>query len=179
LVFGNTLIEEHISGIPGDDFITYHLDKCTLKDKREIAKEFVKFNERCFVGLLGDMRSYNYAMVLTNDFDRIQYRMRTIDFYQQSYEGIIKVYRPQFLKENNVFVTLVAEVLEQLFIEQYKREERSLLAKRAKSAAGRLKRLMNCMKNDEVSQSAKILELKTAFLELTREVKFKKSKKQG
>jgi hypothetical protein len=38
---------------------------------------------------------------------------------------------------------------------------------------------MNCVKNDEVSQPAKILELKTAFLELTGDVKFKKSKNRG
>ena len=99
LVHGNTLIEEHISGIPGDDFIENNLDLCSEQDKKEIAKEFVKFNERCFVRLLGDMRSYNYVMVLTHDFDRIQYRIRAIDFDQQSYEGKIKVYIPQFLKE--------------------------------------------------------------------------------
>jgi hypothetical protein len=179
LVHGNTLIEEHISGIPGDDFITYNLNNCSKQDKREIAKEFVKFNERCFVRLLGDMRSYNYVMVLTNDFDRIQYRIRAIDFDQQSYEGNVKVYRPQFLKENNVLVKLVSEVLEQASIEQYKREERSLLAKRATSESGRLKRLMTCMKDDEVSQPTKILELKKALHELTGDIEFKKSKNMG
>ena len=35
----------------------------------------------------GDMRSYNYVVVITQDFDRIQYRLRAIDFDQQSYEG--------------------------------------------------------------------------------------------
>lgn len=179
LVHGNTLIEEHISGIPGDDFITYHLDNCTEQDKREIAKEFVKFNERCFVRLLGDMRSYNYVMVLTNDFDRIQYRIRAIDFDQQSYEGNVKVYRPQFLKENNALVELVSEVLKQPSIEQYKREERSLLAKRATSASSRLDRLMTCMKQDHISQAAKISELKNALLELTGDIEFKKSKNMG
>ena len=179
LVHGNTLIEEHISGIPGDDFITYHLESCSEQDKREIAKEFVKFNERCFVRLLGDMRSYNYVMVLTNDFDRIQYRIRAIDFDQQSYEGNVKVYRPQFLKENNVLVDLVSDVLKEPSIEQYKREERSLLAKRATSESDRLQELLSCMKGDKVSQPEKISELKKALHKLTSDIYFKKAKNMG
>jgi len=101
LVYKDTLIEEHISGIPGDTFIKEHLNTLSDQDKKALAKEFVKFNERCFVRLLADMRSYNYVIVLTHDFDRIQYRIRAIDFDQQSFEGNPKVYKPQFLKENN------------------------------------------------------------------------------
>jgi len=47
LVHKDTLIEEHISGIPGDDFIKDFLPKCTESEKSQIAKEFVKFKERC------------------------------------------------------------------------------------------------------------------------------------
>ena len=83
----NTLIEEHIVGIPGDVFIDQRLDSLSMQDKRALAKEYIKFNERCFLRLLGDMRSYNYVVVITQDFDRIQYRLRAIDFDQQSYEG--------------------------------------------------------------------------------------------
>lgn len=179
LIHGNTLIEEHISGIPGDDFIAQHLEFCSEQDKREIAKEFVKFNERCFVRLLGDMRSYNYVMVLTNDFDRIQYRIRAIDFDQQSYEGNQKVYKPQFLKENNKLVQLTARVLEDASIEQYKREERSLLAKRATSEKDRLNELLSCMKNDTLSPPEKMKQLRKGLLELTGDVNFKKSKNMG
>lgn len=179
LVHGNTLIEEHISGIPGDDFIAQYLENCSEQDKREIAKEFVKFNERCFVRLLGDMRSYNYVMVLTNDFDRIQYRIRAIDFDQQSYEGNQKVYKPQFLKENNILVQLTARVLEDASIEQYKREERSLLAKRATSEKDRLEELLFCMKKDTLSPEDKMKQLRKGLLELTGDINFKKAKNMG
>lgn len=179
LVHGNTLIEEHISGIPGDDFIEHHLELCSEQDKREIAKEFVKFNERCFGRLLGDMRSYNYVMVLVNDFDRIQYRIRAIDFDQQSYEGNQKVYKPQFLKENNVLVQLTSRVLKDASIEQYKREERSLLAKRATSEKDRLEELLACMKKDTLSPIEKMKQLRKGLLELTGDVNFKKSKNMG
>jgi len=179
LVHGNTLIEEHISGIPGDDFIKNNLDLCSEQDKKEIAKEFVKFNERCFVRLLGDMRSYNYVMVLTHDFDRIQYRIRAIDFDQQSYEGNSKVYKPQFLKENNELVEMTLQSLQDSSIEQYKREERSLLAKRAVSEKDRLKELMNCMTLDSISSKDKIKQLKNELFAMTGDVNFKKSANMG
>lgn len=179
LVHKNTLIEEHIIGIPGDDFIENHLDKCSDRDKMEIAKEFVKFNERCFVRLLGDMRSYNYVVVLTHDFDRIQYRIRAIDFDQQSYEGNAKVYKPQFLKENFKLVEMTLNLLQQTSIDQYKNEERSLLAKRATSEKKRLKRLMNCMKKDTLSSPEKVKQLKMDLFDLTGDINFKKSTNMG
>ena len=179
LVYKDTLIEEHISGIPGDTFIEKHLDLCSEQDKRAIAKEFVKFNERCFVRLLGDMRSYNYVMVLTHDFDRIQYRIRAIDFDQQSFEGNPKVYKPQFLKENNKLVEMTTDVLRRESIDQYKLEERSLLAKRATSEQTRLDEVLDCMSNDVLSSPEKIKELKNGLLELTGDVNFKKSESMG
>ena len=63
LVYKDTLIEEHIAGIPGDVFIKEMLPACSEPEKAQIAKEFVKFNERCMIRLLGDMRSYNYVIV--------------------------------------------------------------------------------------------------------------------
>ena len=46
LVSNNTLIEEHIAGIPGDVFIKNILPKCSKSEKSQIAKEFVKFIRR-------------------------------------------------------------------------------------------------------------------------------------
>ena len=51
LVFQNTLIEEHITGIPGDEFFDDFLPNCNELEKSQIAKEFVKFNERCMIRL--------------------------------------------------------------------------------------------------------------------------------
>ena len=179
LVHKNTLIEEHVIGIPGDDFIENHLDQCSDQDRMQIVKEFVKFNERCFVRLLGDMRSYNYVVVLTHDFDRNQYRIRAIDFDQQSYEGNVKVYKPQFLKENYKLVEMTLKLLQQASIDQYENEERSLLAKRAVSEKKRLKRLMNCMREDDISPPEKVEQLKMDLFEFTGDVNFKKSTNMG
>jgi hypothetical protein len=179
LVHKDTLIEEHISGIPGDIYISDHLQTISEQDKRALAKEFVKFNERCFVRLLADMRSYNYVIVITHDFDRKQYRIRAVDFDQQSYEGNSKVYKPQFLKENNAFVKMSFEVLAKESREQYEKEERSLLAKRVASERERLDDLLNCMKKDTISTPEKIKELRLGLFKLTKDVNFKKSKNMG
>ena len=91
MVRGNTLIEEHIAGLPGDVFSNEYLPMPDLNRIR-IAKEFVKFNERCFIRLLGDMRSVNYVVDVTPDFEEVQYRVRPIDFDQQSYQSHAKIY---------------------------------------------------------------------------------------
>ena len=179
LFFKDTIVEDHISGIPCDIFIEDHLNRCSLQDKKALAKEFVKFNERCFVRLLGDMRAYNYVIVLTHDFDRIQYRLRAIDFDQQSFEGNIKVYKPQFLKENNTLVEMSLELLQKGSIDQYEKEERSLLAKRAISSDYRLKNLLNCMQTDSISTLEKTSQLKNELFRLTGDLNFKKASNMG
>lgn len=179
LVDGNTLIEEHTYGIPGDIFIKDHMEFLSPIDEAAVAKEFVKFNERCFVRLLGDMRSYNYVVVKTHDFDRIQYRFRAIDFDQQSYEGTYKVYFPKDFKENKPMVDLVKKILTPVAIEQYKREERSLIAKRLTSNLERLNRLVLCMKKDQISKEENIEELKAYLYKLTKDVNFKRSSNMG
>ena len=51
LVQGDTLIEEHIPGIPGDIFIETYFDQPNTNRVR-LAKEFVKFSQRSFIRLL-------------------------------------------------------------------------------------------------------------------------------
>ena len=179
LVYRNTLIEEHIVGIPGDVFIDQRLDSLSMQDKRALAKEYIKFNERCFLRLLGDMRSYNYVVVITQDFDRIQYRLRAIDFDQQSYEGDARIYKPECLPENDVLTKMTRDVLPAESVDQYVKEERSLLAKRAASESQRLHDLLTCMKEDHISMEGKIDELKGELFSLTGDVNFKKAPNMG
>ena len=141
LVCKDTLIEEHIAGIPGDTFIKDFLPNCSESEKAQLAKEFVKFNERCMIRLLGDMRAYNYVIVPTHDFDHVVYKIRAIDFDQQCFEGKLKVYRPQFFKENYKMVELVRAKLQKYSVDQYKVEERSIVAKRIISSGDRIKEL--------------------------------------
>ena len=179
LVYKDTLIEEHISGIPGDDFIKEFLPKCTESEKSQIAKEFVKFKERCLVRLLGDMRSYNYVIIPTHDFDKIIYKIRAIDFDQQSFEGNLKVYNLQFLKENFKIVDMVNRKLDNNSINQYKLEERSFMAKRMISSPRRASSLIECMKNDSISFDHNIQLLKKQLIKYVGDVKFKECQNMG
>ena len=149
-----TLIEEHIAGIPGDVFIKLHMSNPEFNQKR-IAKEFVKFNERSFIRLLGDMRAYNYVFDITPDFEDVQFRIRAIDFDQQSYEGRKNLYLPQFFKENAALVELVKQHINQEVIKQYQSEERNLIARRILASRDQLKALLDVMEKDEISPSEK------------------------
>ncbi|RIJ42873.1 hypothetical protein [Pontibacter oryzae] len=178
LVDGDSLIEEHIAGIPGDVFIKEVLERPTT-NKVRIAKEFVKFNERCFVRLLGDMRSYNYVVDVTPDFEDEQYRVRPIDFDQQSYEGKKTMYLPQFFKDNNTIVELVLQLLKPDVVKQYQNEERTLIFRRLKSARYRLKDLIDCMRTDEISTPEKITQLKQELAEHHQANEFLKCQNMG
>lgn len=158
LISDNTLIEEHIAGVPGDIFVSDFLNRPGYSQVR-IAKEFVKFNERCFARLLGDMRSYNFVFDITPDFDDIQFSIRAIDFDQQSYEGRKNFYLPQFFKENRVFVELVQKHLNQEVIRQYQREERAQLFKRIKAQRHRLGDLKASIDKDELAPAEKTKQL--------------------
>jgi hypothetical protein len=178
-VHQDTLIEEHIMGIAGDVFINNHLKNCTETEKSQIAKEFVKFNERSMIRLLGDMRAYNYVIIPIHDFDQVVYRIRAIDFDQQCYEGNFKVYRPQFFKENYPMVKLVKDKLQESSINQYKNEERSVLAKRIHSAENRIKRLLKIMGEDTLSTPDHLEQLKLELYRYTNDLNFKKAKTMG
>jgi hypothetical protein len=129
-------------------------------NKIRLAKEFVKFNERCFVRLLGDMRSYNFVVDVTPDIEDYQYRIRAIDFDQQSYEGRKNLYLPQFFKENNSYVDLCLTHLNKESMAQYQAEERTLITFRLASSRYRIMELLDIMSADEIYTPDKINELK-------------------
>ena len=178
LVDENTLVEEHIAGIPGDVFLPLYSNRPEFNAKR-IGKEFVKFNERCFVRLLGDMRSYNFVVDITPDIEGNQYRIRAIDFDQQSYEGRLKLYMPQYFKENNNLVFLGIESITEKTMKQYQQEERSIISHRVRLARHRLKELFDVSLKDEVAPLEKTLALGKELAEYHQKKKFLKIKHMG
>ena len=159
LVHQNTLIEEHIAGIPGEKFMRLHMSDPNLNPIR-LAKEFVKFNERCFVRLLGDMHSSNFVIDVTPDFEETHYRIRAIDFDQQCYEGKKSIYLPQYFKENNALIQLGMDVITPESMRQYQREERSLIATRVKSSHLELEDILQTMENDQLAPKSNVEQLK-------------------
>ena len=158
LVDRETLIEEHIIGIPGDQFMKYHLSNKHLNEIR-LSKEFVKFNERCFVRLLGDMHSSNFVIDITPDFEDVDYRIRAIDFDQQSYEGRKSIYLPQYFKENNPLIEIGLKCMTPETVKQYQKEERSLIAHRYKASHDKISQLLTAMSRDKLSSRENVKNL--------------------
>lgn len=154
----DTLVIEHIFGIPGDAFIQKFMNH-NLNEVR-LAKEFVKFNERCFLRLLGDMHASNFVVDITLDVEEANYRIRAIDFDQQSYEGRIKVYLPQFYFENNPIVKIGLDALTYRSVKQYQMEERHLINKRLRSAKRRFSNLMQVMMHDRIAPREHLVQLR-------------------
>jgi hypothetical protein len=149
IVHENTIVEEHIAGITGDLFMQNHLNDVNLNPIR-LTKEFIKFNERCFVRLLGDMHSSNFVIIVTPDFEDFHYRIRAIDFDQQSYEASKSVYMPQYFKQNNAIIELGMKYMTPESVKQYQTEERSLMSNRMKAEKVRLHDLIESMKKDKI-----------------------------
>jgi len=179
LVFKDTLIEEHIVGIPGDVFLEKNLKTCSETEKTQIAKEFVKFNERCMIGLLGDMRSYNFVVIPIYDFDQLVFKIRAIDFDQQCYEGSFKLYKPFLFKENFLYSKLVQDKLNQNAIEQYQNEERSILVKRLLDSETRFEDLLKAMKLTRLAPLEHIEQLREEIYDYTLDLEFKKAESMG
>lgn len=178
LVHRNTLIEEHIAGIPGDTFMRSHMQDPNLNPIR-LAKEFVKFNERCFVRLLGDMHSSNFVVDVTPDFEESHYRIRAIDFDQQSYEGKKSIYMPQYFKQNNVLIQLGMKYITSESMLQYQKEERALIASRLKSSKKGIVDILRTMEQDTLSLPENINSLKADLAKHYNNDKFLKCKNMG
>jgi hypothetical protein len=205
IVKGNTFIEEHIQGIPGDTFIKKYLNrgKCnpdsdcanvrecfvpvlinlrnslTNFNPLRIAKEFVKFNERSLVQLLGDMRNDNFVVEIIPDFDELYFRLRAIDFDQQCYEGSHTIYMPQFFKENNPIINLGFKSMSSVLELQYQKEERMRLLTRVKAVQGQLTNLMDAMESDELSTPDNTMQLRSELAELYQDDVFKSCNSMG
>ncbi|NRA66243.1 MAG: hypothetical protein HRU19_17280 [Pseudobacteriovorax sp.] len=174
----NTIIEEHIYGIPGDVFLENYLGKSDV-NKVRLAKEFVKFNERCFLRLLGDMHSSNFVVDITMDFEENFYRLRAIDFDQQSYEPRKKIYLPQFFPQNRGYVQLAMDYLTPESIRQYQKEERSLIRQRIYSSSYRLSRLLEVFADTEIAPEDSVRQLAEELSEHYKESGFLNCRTMG
>jgi hypothetical protein len=172
LTKGDTFIEEHIQGIPGDTFIRHYLVEQHEYNPLRIAKEFVKFNERSLVQLLGDMRRDNFVVEIIPDFDELHFRLRAIDFDQECYEGSSRIYMPQYFKENNPIINLGFKSMSSVLELQYQKEERMRLRNRVKSSQPQLFSLLKAMATDTLSKPENIIQLKNELAELYQDDEF-------
>jgi hypothetical protein len=76
-------------------------------------------------------------------------------------------------------VEMVSEKFEKFSIDQYKIEERSIVAKRLISFHDRVEELLDCMIADSISKKENIDLLKLKIYDYTLDLKFKKSNNMG
>lgn len=175
----DTLIEEHIAGIPGEEFIQNYLNTGRVENEIRLAKEFVKFNERCFVRLLGDMHSSNYVIEIMPDFEDIHYRIRAIDFDQQSYEPRKSIYMPQYFKQNMGIIDVGLRHMTPTTVRQYQKEERSMISSRIRYSIRQVNDLMKYMVKSELAPKEYVEGLAEELSNHYKNDGFKKGKTMG
>jgi hypothetical protein len=173
----NTLVEEHIEGIPGDDFLTT-IDELNETEKTALSKEFIRFNENCFARLLGDMRSYNFV-VLKSDTPHHPFTIKAIDFDQQCYEGKLNLYLPQFYKENYQYVQMLTELIDTTTIEAIRMSERKAIATLGIANQHQLTGLLQAMVKEEISDNYKVVSLRKELNEYHQTTRFSHCKTMG
>lgn len=178
-VYNSTLVEEHIAGIPGEEFVRNYIKKGRVENETRLAKEFVKFNERCFVRLLGDMHSSNYVIDITPDFEDVHYRIRAIDFDQQCYEPRKSVYLPKYYKQNKPLIDIGIKHITPETSLQYQKEERSMIANRIRFSHGQLDDLIDAMKLSELSKPEYIQGLRKELANFYKDAEFLMCKNMG
>ena len=157
-VNGATTVEEHIIGVPGDVFIASAMPSNRF-DYVRLAKQFVKFDTRCQIQLLGDMHTGNYVIDVTRDFEKHHYRFRPLDFDQQSHHRNLDVYCPRAYPRNAPLMEAVHLHLEEAAIAQYRKEERSLIAHRVNVSDRRVYAVLRAMERDTIADPAHVRQL--------------------
>ena len=175
---GDTIIEEHIIGIPGDMFIR---DEMPINrfDRVRLAKQFVKFDVRCFLRLLGDMHAGNFVIDVRRDFELRHFLIRPIDFDQQSHHRNRKVYSPQEYPKNAPFANAVTHYLAPESIVQYQKEECALIDHRVQVSDGRLDALLEVMREDIIAEESNVAILGAQLAEHYRDAGFERCETMG
>ena len=177
-VNGDTTVEEHIIGIPGDAFINTALPTNRF-DRVRLAKQFVKFDQRCLVQLLGDMHSGNFVVDVRSDLEKHHYLVRPIDFDQQSHHRKLMVYCPDKYPRNKPFRDMVHDVLARDSILQYQKEERAIIERRLRVSYRRFSGLMEVMSEDIVSDDRSVKLLREELAEYYEDAAFLQCRTMG
>ena len=132
-----------------------------------------------FIRLLGDMRSVNYVVGITPDFEAVQYRVRPIDFDQQSYHGRAKTYMAYHFDSNKAVTRMSFREMNRQTIAQYAEEERTQMARRARAERSRLQALLRTMEREELAPMENIIRLRNGLNRIHGTDKFTECETMG
>ena len=121
----------------------------------------------------------DFVIEMIPDFDDQHYRIKAIDFDQQSYEGRRAIYMPQYYKQNNALIKIGMKFMKREVELQYQKEERSLIANRIRSSNAYLTPLLDAMISDTISNPDNETTLKEELAVLYKDEEFLKCRNMG
>jgi hypothetical protein len=125
------------------------------------------------------MHSSNFVVQITPDFEETHYRIRAIDFDQQSFESRKNIYLPQFYKQNKAFLELVQTKISEESLHQYQREERSIMINRIRAAKWPLINLLEAMSTESIAPQENVIRLREELSKHYNSKRFLKAKNMG
>jgi hypothetical protein len=102
-----------------------------------------------------------------------------MDFDQQSYEGRMNFYRPQFFKDNQPLALFCIKHLRVETAHQYQREEQVLMLQRAAIIEDRLAMLLAAMSNDDLAPASHVHELREGLAEHFQREAYRRCQSMG
>jgi len=91
----------------------------------------------------------------------------------------LKIYMPQYFKENNPIINLGLKSMTSVLELQYQREERTRLLMRVRSAGSQLKALINAMRTEKLSTEENVDNLRHELAELYGDGNFLNARTMG
>ncbi len=145
-----------------------------------LAKEFVKFNERCFVRLLGDMHSSNFVVNVIPDLDEVMVpdprdRLRSAELRGP----LQRVYLPKYYPQNNAVIFLAMQCMTHESVKQYQEEEHALLRLRARAEHEALGDPLHNMSDDDLAPVEHIVRLRQELAHHHRDDRFLRCESMG
>lgn len=116
----------------------------------------MKFNERSFVRLLGDMRSYNFVFVVTPDFEEAQLRHPRDGLQSTELRRAEELLPAAVLQGQHAAGAVLHQAPAPETANQYRREEQTLLLQRASLASERLGLLLHDMAAEPIAPPEKV-----------------------
>jgi hypothetical protein len=111
------------------------------------------------------MHAGNFVVDMSRDFEKWQYRLRPIDFDQQSHHWRKQVYLPQYYPQNKPFSKLGISCLTPEAVLQYQKEERALIANRVRVSHGRFQGLIEVLSEDLIAPEENVVRLRQQLAE--------------
>ena len=125
------------------------------------------------------MHSSNYVVEIMPDFEDIHYRIRAIDFDQQSYEPRKSIYMPQYFKQNMPIIEVGLRHMTPATVRQYQKEEKAMIASRIRYSISQIRDLMKYMVKSKLSQDSYVDQLKVELADHYNHPVFLKKQSMG